>query len=212
MNASNLPSVWNSAQHWRDAQAELAPSLASAASVFGALDERLRRRPAGDRLRLALQEAIALSRQLGDRVPEDRLVLLATEGEPDAALSGSAMQRAVWITTRLACRPFPEEADGLSVFLGREDPVTSHWLDTLQGAARMHPIVKSAWAYAMWRDAARAFDPPDTRLVEAAVLAARLGAGAVPGATCGAPYPRRWPNGSRRWKKDRLSHLRCWTG
>ena len=65
MNATSSPGLWSSAQHWRDAQSDLAPALASAASVFGALDERLRGRPQGDKLRLALHER-------DDRIEEAR--------------------------------------------------------------------------------------------------------------------------------------------
>jgi hypothetical protein len=194
MNATSLAGVWNAAHHWREAQADLASPLASAASVFGALDERLRGRSEGDRLRLALHEALALSRHMGDRVPEDRLVLWYSQQGADRAVSGSALSRAAWVIGRLADTRFPDDAEGLAEFLGRRDPVAPDWLDALRNGTRLHPIVKAAWGYAMWRDATRLSDMPDTRLFEAAVMAARIGVGAgrggalfLPLATGGGP-------------------------
>lgn len=178
MNATNLSGVWNAAQHWREAQAELAPTLATAAAAFGALDERLRGRPAGDRLRLALHEALSLSRHMGDRVAEDRLVLWIGQKDGAATPTGSALQRAGWVVGRLSSAEFVDDPEGVAVFLGRADPLAAAWSAALRGGTRLHPIVKSAWAFAMWRDAARLDASPDTRLVEAAVLAARVGAGA----------------------------------
>jgi hypothetical protein len=194
MNATILPGAWKAAHHWREAQADLAPALASAASVFGALDERLRGRPEGDRLRLALQEALALSRHIGERVAEDRLILWYCQQGAEKTPGGSAVPRAGWMISRLVDQRFPDDAEGVAEFLGRHDPVAPDWLDALRGGTRLHPIVKSAWGYAMWRDAARLSESPDTRLVEAAVMAARIGAGSgrggalfLPLATGGGP-------------------------
>lgn len=194
MNATSSSGLWSSAQHWRDAQSDLAPALASAASVFGALDERLRGRPPGDRLRLALHEAIALSKIMGDRVPEDRLVLWYSQQGADAVPSGSAVPRAGWVTSRLAQGRFAEDPEVVAEFLGRSDPSVEIWLDALRSATRLHPIVKAAWGFVMWREAGRVSESPETRLVEAAVMAARIGAGSgrggalfLPLATGGGP-------------------------
>ncbi|NUB45802.1 hypothetical protein GEU84_015490 [Fertoebacter nigrum] len=168
-------------QEWRAAEAAQAAGLARTAARFGALDERLRRAPQGQRDRLALLEAAEFSWWSGDRVTVDRLALwvaLRLDGVQDDA---QALARAGWALRRLGGGPGPEA--GLAAFLarqdglGRQDGAAPDWLGDWQDMADategLHPVSAAALVFHGWAMAGHA---GAAARIEAAVIAARLGA------------------------------------
>ena len=231
---------------WQAAQNHSAGDLAALTQLFGELDLRLRIGPRGLGQRLALREATDLSWWVGDRIGSDRLALwqaqrLGSIEDPDQALP-----RAGWALRRLAGGPPPTE--GLAQFLER--PQTSSpvaWgnaddhrpsfgaqlsadagaLEDLShlmvDAAELHPVTQAAIVFSAWR----LLGAPQTRDMEAAVLAARHagsmarrpGAGALflplaqagPGAFRGEGPPDRkfasWVDGATQATLAALLHL-----
>lgn len=159
---------------WRTAEAALAPDLARAAQRFGALDERLRRAGEGRRSRLALVEAAEFSWWAGDRVTPDRLALwlaLRLDGVQDDSL---ALARAGWAVRRLTSGPGPEA--GLAAFLARQElgqDWLADWVEIEEASVGMHPISRAAFGFHAW---GLLTDPGASSRMEAAVVAARLGA------------------------------------
>lgn len=109
---------------WGQAEAGLAARLARVAGRLGALDERLRRGPAGWRHRLALIEAAELSWSAGDRIAADRLALWLALRLSGAQQDPAALARAGWAVRRLTGGPGPEA--GLARFLGRHAGASPH--------------------------------------------------------------------------------------
>lgn len=158
---------------WRDAQAALSPALAAASLAFGALDERLRGADQWQRLHLALLEATAISRHVGDRVALHRVTLCHGEG---SASQGDAVDRAVQAVNRLM-RPAGEDLADRIACDCRSGP---------RGTAPLHHMVTAAWGFAC-RQAYWEIDRTDPasgdekaarqdRLADAVVTAARIGA------------------------------------
>lgn len=179
---------------WRAAQEALSGDLARLALVFGELDARLRSLPAktrdGVRLRLALTEATDIAWWAGDRFPAERLGLWLALRIGSTAETEAAIGRAGWAVRRLTQARGPEDASppafgappapaqgpasGLPAFLDRPDDSAVADLATLRAQVRhLHPVTQSAILFHAWR----MIGPAHARDLEAAVLAARLGAG-----------------------------------
>jgi hypothetical protein len=167
---------------WRAAEATHAVGLARAAAALGALDERLRNGPEGPRQRLALLEIAELSWQAGDRVPADRLALynaLRLSGAQDDSL---ALARAGWAFRRLTGGPGPES--DLDAFLGRPPHDGTHdsanetveWAALLHGLPDLHTLSNAALAYHAGRIVTSSSAISGRDMMEAAVVAARIGA------------------------------------
>jgi len=180
---SGSPDIIAIIAEWRQAEASHAASLARASGLFGALDDRLRRGPAGWRQRLALIEAADLSWYLGDRVSADRLALWITLRLSGVQDDTAALARASWAVRRLSGGPGPQ-AD-LAAFLDRRNPEdddadgdtllvrADSWLELIAYADKLHPIVRAAMGFHLWNLAGLGHF--DTR-IEAAVSASRLAA------------------------------------
>ena len=172
---------------WRRAEAGQAARLAHVAMRLGALDERLRRGPAGWRHRLALIEAADLSWFSGARIAPDRLALWLALRLAGVQGDAAALARAGWAVRRLSGGPGPL-AD-LAAFLDRRDPENPHdeteplayraggWTGVMERAGALHPISRACMGYHLWPLAGLG-----ARGVEAAVTAARIAAGAGRGA------------------------------
>ena len=222
---------------WGEAEAGLAATLARVAGRLGALDERLRRGPAGWRHRLALIEAAELSWHSGDRISADRLALWVALRVSSVHDDGHALIRAGWAVRRLTGGPGPDA--GLPAFLGRHDPEmppdpaerfsyrAESWQAMMQAGAGLHPITRACMGFHLWALAGLA--PQGDRL-EAAVTAARIAAsegqgaifapvamGGVDGLRAdGDPAPRlaRWLDGMTSGIHKAMRHLddiEAWT-
>ncbi|MDD7972247.1 hypothetical protein [Roseinatronobacter alkalisoli] len=174
---------------WTRAEAGHAARLARVAGRLGALDERLKRGPAGWRQRLALMEAADLSWINGGRVAPDRLALwvaLRVSGVQDDT---QALARLGWAVRRLGGGPGPEA--GLPEFLGRHDAVTTDdaaglfteragaWEQLMKSAAHLHPVTRACMGYHLWALAGLVHQGDG---LEAAVTAARIAASEGQGA------------------------------
>ena len=180
---------------WIVAQAAAVVELAELAARLGALAERLRTAPPGRVRRLALAEAAALSWWAGDRIPPDRLAAAeAGHLHRPAEDDPQALARAVWAYRRLAGAGDPR-ADPAG-FLGRAGATPPPACPP-----ELHPVVGAAWLMA------HRPVPTPALAIEAAVLAARLGAapflplaraGAAALSAAGAPAARlpRWIDGA----------------
>ena len=168
---------------WTRAEAAHAARLARVAGRMGALDERLRRGPAGWRHRLAVIEASELGWHLGDRIGPDRLaqwLALRLAGVQDDA---GALARVGWAVRRLTGGPGPVE--GLADFLDRRDPETATldadrlsdragaWSGVMAQGRDLHPISRACMGFHLWNLAG--LSQQGDRL-EAAVTAARIAA------------------------------------
>ncbi len=180
---------------WAAAGAALAPDLAALAFAFGRLDERLRLMGTGARHRLALEEVSALGWWTGDRLTTDRIGLWMALRAGAAGEDAPKLALAAWAVRRLLAT-FPAGGDSdearwqaaISGFLGREgaghDPAGSlaEAAEALAGVLAQtpgfDPLIRAAVAFHLWRSVASG-PACDT---EAAVLAARIGATAAPGA------------------------------
>lgn len=217
------------AQDWAVAEASLSLDLARAASLLGALDDRLRRdqgrRGGGLSRRLARMEAAELSWHLGDRVPLDRLSLwlalrLSAVGEDPQAL-----ERAAWAVRRLEGSGVltPEDPGTLAPFLAREavanpaEPelmgrplgsefaaLADHWSATVQQGAGLHPLTRAALSWHLWRGVGLS---GDTALIEGAVVAARIGVAGLRGGLLALPLGLAGPSALRSGgaARDRLA-------
>lgn len=188
---------------WRAAQATLAADLADLAVHFGALDERLRAGPDEWVQRLALLEVADLGWWAGDRISAERLALwtglrLGATGDDTQALA-----RAGWAVRRLSGGPAPADGGwqaGLAEFLGRSTAEGDAVPDTvadlaevMQAADGLHPAVASAMMFHAWMALGQG---PSTSL-EAAVLAARHGAGMARGSAVFLPLALSGPGALR---------------
>ena len=165
---------------WETAQAALSGDLARVSQLFGELDTRLRGAPDGLRFRLALREAADLSWWTGDRVSVDRLGLWLGLRIGSVDDTDKALDRTAWAARRL--RNGPPPSDGLEAFLERGlrdgDRLESggallDLAEVLENVGHLHPIVQAAVLFEAWR----ILGMDRTRDLEAAVLAARHGAG-----------------------------------
>jgi len=184
---------------WRAAQDRHSGALADLAALFGALDERLHAGPEGWRHRLALLEVADLGWWTGARVPMDQLALWVGLRRGATGEEAQELIRAGWAVRRLSGGPGlaggPGPADGpgpteggwqagLAAFLGRGAPGAAvpdsvcDMAQILSETGSLHPVTQAAILFHAWRRVAQgaAVD------VEAAVLAARHGAGAGRGA------------------------------
>lgn len=189
---------------WQAAQAGLAVELAQTAARFGALDERLRHAGEGARQRLTLMEVAELSWHAGDRIGPDRLAMwvgLRLAGAQDDA---QALARAGWAVRRLTGGPGPLDggASGLAAFLGRQEVGADlqgrleDWAAALRSGAALHPLVRAAWAIALWSLAE--VSPEGASAMEAQVTAARLAAAAGRGGAVFLPVLLAGPQALRR--------------
>ena len=165
---------------WYAAQNTLARELAEVASLFGALDQRLRMAPGGWRVRLALREVADLGWWTGDRLDVDQIALWVALRTGSTEDTEQALARAGWAMRCLSTGPFPTE--GLAAFLERapraqmdfdrqeapELPLAdlAEVMATCEG---LHPVVAGARLFHAWRVLCRS----GSANVEAAVLAAR---------------------------------------
>jgi len=145
---------------WRKAEAGNAARLARVAGRIGALDDRLKRGPEGNRHRLALIEAADLSWSIGDRVGPHRLALWISTRLSGVHDDTGALARAGWAVRRLTGGPGPE--DDLSAFLDRRDPEilgdeaepfadrAGGWLALMAEAADLHPITRACMGFHFW--------------------------------------------------------------
>ncbi|MGP9792080.1 hypothetical protein [Roseinatronobacter sp. NSM] len=175
---------------WRKAEAGHAARLARVAGRLGALDDRLKRGPAGWRHRLALFEAADLSWLNGDRIGPDRLALWISMRLSGVQDDTAALARVGWAVRRLTGGPGPE-AD-LCAFLDRRDPENmaddaepladraGGWLALMAQADYLHPITRACMGFHLWGIAGlgRQGDRMDAA-VTAARIAASDGRGAV---------------------------------
>ena len=142
---------------WRKAEAGNAARLAHVANRIGALDDRLKRGPAGWRHRLALIEAADLSWFVGDRISADRLALWISIRLSGVQDDTAALARVGWAVRRLTGGPSP--VVDLSAFLDRRDPENlaseaelfadraSSWLDLMTHAAEFTRSPALAWDF-----------------------------------------------------------------
>lgn len=168
---------------WRKAEACHAARLARVAGRLGALDERLKRGPAGWRQRLALIEAADLSWFAGDRIGSDRLALWISMRLSGVRDDTAALARSGWAVRRLTGGPGPDL--DLSAFLDRRDPENLNieaeafadraggWLNLMAQAADLHPISRACLGFHLWSLAGLG---QQGDLMEAAVTAARIAA------------------------------------
>lgn len=181
---------------WAAAQAAQSAQLARTAVLLGALDERVRMGQTGLRQRLICSEVAELCWHLGDRVTVDRLALylvlrLAAVGE-----DGTTLARAAWAVRRLdRGGDVAADLEDLAGFLGRArrdenfdvdlstrpmgaefDALVRDWRAELDTGGDLHPLVRAALAWHGWR---RRGLSGESALLEGAVMAARLGAGAL---------------------------------
>lgn len=184
---------------WRAAQAAQSDALAGAAAALGALDERLRAGPPGWRHRLALLEAAEMGWWSGRRPGVERLALWTGGRLGATGADARSLAQAGWAARRLTAPPGPDagfRADSIAAFLGRAGaagpaPATRDLARVMEAAAGLHPLTRAAIVFRAWR----LLGPPAARDVEAAVLAARLGAATVrrsgtsSGASSGAGAP-----------------------
>lgn len=183
------PSETSILDEWGRAEAGLAARLARTAGRLGALDERLRRGPAGWRHRLALIEAADLSWFVGDRIGADRLALWIALRLAGTQEDAAALSRVGWAFRRLSGGPGPEVS--LGDFLDRRDPEhladeverfadrADSWLHVMSAAHALHPITRACLGFHLWSLAG--LGQQGDRL-EAAVTAARLAARECKGA------------------------------
>ncbi len=165
------------AGEWRAAEAALAADLAALAWDHGRLAERLSMMGEGARMRLAQAEALSLGWWSGDRIAADRLALwqsyrLAATGDDVEALS-----RLAWVARRLAAPPARD--GGIALHLGDEagrfGPLPGESDRALSVLDGLDPATKGAAAFQLWQGLDER--PGHLRGLEAAVLAARIGAG-----------------------------------
>lgn len=177
---------------WRAAQDRASGELATLCQLYGELDLRLRLGPRGLNQRLALREAADLSWWVGDRISADRLSLwhvlrFGSTDDPDQALP-----RAGWAFRRLSGGPAPVEglgrflerastgevdvreraegdADALGARLSADPGAVEDLSHLMAEAADLHPVTQAAVVFSAWR----LLGAPQTRDMEAAVLAAR---------------------------------------
>ena len=177
---------------WQEAQALLSVELAEVAALSGALSTRLRNGPEGWMHRLALREVANLSWWAGDRLSEDRISLwvllrLAATGDDTQALS-----RAAWAIRRLTgpLDPMTNPAGFLELPPEDQRPddrageAAGDLQEILDGGIGLHPIAAASRAFFAWRSI-RVSPATD---MEAAVIAERVGRGAVHGRLGQAPF------------------------
>jgi hypothetical protein len=173
-----LPS--GGSDEWAQAQAALAGPLARLALQVGALDAHLSLAGDGMRHRLALLEVAELSWHLGPRISATRLALWAALRLTGVQEDVQTLTKLSWAVRRLSGGAGPVEI-GFQEFLDRRDVVEdegavsdrlAEWRSVV-GASGLHPLTQSAMGFYLWPMAGLgdAGDP-----VEAAVVAARLGA------------------------------------
>lgn len=172
---------------WRAAEAANAAELARTTGLFAALDERLRHGPKGWQHRLALLEVVEISWQIGDRLQADQIALWAALRLTGAGEQTQALARASWCLRRLTSGAGPEA--GALAFLGRQisdddldapEHRLADWSLMMRDVADLHPITKAAFARLLWQiagaPAEALVDHSPTQLMEAIVMAARIGA------------------------------------
>ncbi|WP_206615632.1 helix-turn-helix domain-containing protein [Solirhodobacter olei] len=168
---------------WVAAQGALAVPLARAATLFGALDERLRGAGEGARQRLALLEVAELSWHAGDRITPDRLALWVALRLAGAQDDAQALTRAGWAVRRMAGGPGPGgTVEDLKSFLGRQETGDADlpgrledWREAVAIEDALHPFLRAARGLVLW-DLAEVSPRGPAATVEALVTAARLAA------------------------------------
>jgi DNA-binding MarR family transcriptional regulator len=163
---------------WQAAEAALAQELAALAHDAGRLDERLAGMGEGAALRLASAEALALGWWTGDRVAADRLALWLSFRLGATGEDGRGLARISWAARRLAAglgAGGPQA--GLAAILSLPGP-DAGWIgeaaEALAPLTLLHPATRGAAAFRFWQQLDER--PDHLRGLEAAILAARLGA------------------------------------
>ena len=166
---------------WRAAQGTWAEEMAEVAGKVGQLKERLRSGPAGGRRRLALMEVADLGWWAGERVGLDQLILAAEDRLAGVQDQSQAFSALLWSVRRLLQPLGPgKDVTGIAAFLGRSRAGEAPGKDlrgieaALAGAAGVHPIVRGAMVFHLWRASGTG---GVTRDLEAAVLGARIAGG-----------------------------------
>lgn len=177
-------------REWQEAQDRLSTALADLTQLYGELDLRLRLGAPGLLERLALRESTDLSWWVGDRINGERLSLWQADRVGSTRDPDLALHRAGWAVRRLTSGPPP--ADAFARFLERPNtgtlpktadqavdemiaylaPDEGAILDLQQLAAEaadLHPVTQAAILFFAWQ----LLGPPQTRGIEAAVLASR---------------------------------------
>lgn len=200
---------------WRAAQAALSSELASLTFYFGALDERLRSGPRGWRQRLALLETADLSWWAGDRIDPERLALWHGMRLSGVLDDSQSLARAGWAMRRLTNGPCPDEGgwiNGAAAFLGRGQVTAPEHAgdiedlaDVMATVSDLHRVTQAAILFHAWRKVGQG---PSCD-IEAAVMAARLGARIGRGGAISLPLAL---SGSRglRGSGSELDRLASW--
>ena len=197
---------------WQAAQDRHSGELAELAALFGALDERLRSGPQGWRHSLALIEVADLGWWTGERIAMDQLALWVGLRLGAARDDTQALLRAGWAVRRLSGGAAPAEGGwtrGLAAFLGFGGPgkeVPDNILDMagIMGSAEgLHPVTQGAMLFHGWimlgqdKRGLDGIGQGAAVAIEAAVMAARHGAGAASGRALFLPLALNGPGALR---------------
>lgn len=213
---------WHDPAAWLRAERRSHRALVDAATAVARLDERLRRMIADHRAaaieRVALTEAADLLWAEGVRLRAERLAL-ADRGRIGRSWDDAqAVSRASWAVRRLTADTVPVDSPAaLRTFLGlhrvadageedldrdglwlsgMDEHAAGDWCSAIAALAEAHCLTQAAAGFHLWRGFALS---PPARLLEASVIAARLGAGMGKGGLRAVPiayaHPRSVPAG-----------------
>jgi hypothetical protein len=227
---------WHDPAGWIAAERGAGRALAEAAAVAARLDERLRRLPAERRAllreRIALTEASDLLWAEGVRLRPERLAL-ADRGRIGRVWDGEqAVARAAWAVRRMTARPgSPETPASIRSFLGLhaapaeradggidrdslwlgglDDMAVAEWCAAVATLAETHPLTRAAAGFHLWRGFA--LSPPE-RVLEPAVMAARIGAAMAQGGLAAIPLAFGNPRAVPAPGGDAAARLSAWLG
>lgn len=231
---------WHDPARWIAAERGAGHALADTAVAAARLDERLRRLP--DERRALLRERIALTEASdllwaeGVRLRPERLAL-ADRGRIGRVWDGEqAVARAAWAVRRMTARPdLPETAASVRSFLGLhsapaeridggidggidrdalwlgglDDGAVTDWCAALATLGETHPLTRAAAGFHLWRGFA--LSPPE-RVLEPAVMAARIGAAMAQGGLAAIPLAFGNPRAVPAHGGDAAARLGGWLG
>lgn len=230
---------WQDPAGWIAAERGAGHVLAEAAAAAARLDERLRRMAAEHRgllrERIALTEASDLLWAEGVRLRPERIALV-DRGRLGRAWDGEqAVARASWAVRRMtAPADLPETPAAVRSFLGLhnaladgtvgadegvdreglwldglDDGAVADWSGALDELAGTHPLTRAAAGFHLWRGFA--LSPPE-RVLEPAVMAARIGAGLAQGGLAAIPLAFGNPRAVPDRGGDAAARLSAWLG
>ena len=227
---------WHDPAGWIAAERGAGRSLAESAAAAARLDERLRRLPAEGRAllreRIALTEASDLLWAEGVRLRPERLAL-ADRGRIGRVWDGEqAVVRAAWAVRRMTARPeLPETPASVRSFLGLhaapteragggidrdalwlgglDDEAVADWCAALAALAEVHPLTRAAAGFHLWRGFA--LSSPE-RVLEPAIMAARIGAAMAQGGLVAIPLAFGNPRAVPVPGGDAAARLAAWLG